>query len=115
MKRFIFAGLATVALAVVAPPASAEPTAFTLNVANSASTVQLAPSELVTMAQRGYLKDQGIASYQVLTSEYILGQINAQKLVQAAINAKLLPPSVANNQGYLNAVEAQLQIQLRVN
>jgi hypothetical protein len=99
---------------VIAPAVKAEPTAFNPNLPNAASVAQVAPSDLVTLAQRGYLKDQGIPGYQVLASQYVLGQVDAAKLVHAAINAKLLPASAANNAGYLNAVDSQLQTQLRI-
>lgn len=46
-----------------------------------------------------------------LMSEYALGRIGAKEIVFGAISAQLLPTQAVNDQSYLNAVEAQLQIQ----
>lgn len=115
MKRFILAGLTTLALCTaMVSTANADPTAFnpytTANVAND----RVPPSDLVAIAQRGYLKQQGVPGYLGLASAYTLGQIGAREVVQGAVKAQLLPAAAVNDQGYLNLVEAQLQTQVRV-
>lgn len=114
MKRFILAGLTTLAVALVIDPAIAKPVSFNPYAAANVPTSRIAPSDLVSMAQRGKLKEQGIPSNMRLMSEYAMGRIGAQEIVQSAISAGLLPTGVASDQSYLNTVEAQLRILLQV-
>lgn len=115
MNRFILAGLTTLALCTaIVSTANADPTAFNPYTAVSAASDRIAPSDLVNMAQRGYLKQQGIPGYLGLASAYTLGQIGAKEVVQGAVMAQLLPAEAANDQAYLNLVDAQLQSQIRV-
>jgi hypothetical protein len=115
MKRFILAGLTTLALCTaMVSTATADPTAYNPYTAVSTTTDRIPPSDLVTMAQRGYLKPQGIPGYQVLASAYTLGQIGAKEVVQGAVKAQLLPAAAVTDQAYLNLVDAQLQTQVRV-
>jgi len=115
MKRFILAGLTTLALSTaMVSTANADPTAYNPYTAANTANDRLAPSDLVTMAQRGYLKQQGIPGYLGLASAYTLGHIGAKEVVQGAVTAQLLPAEAVNDQGYLNLVNAQLQTQVRV-
>ncbi|XHX79614.1 MAG: hypothetical protein RBJ76_06765 [Stenomitos frigidus ULC029] len=115
MKRFILAGLTTLALCTAMVSAvTAKPLAYNLYPAASTANDRLAPSDLVTIAQRGGLKPQGIPGYLGLASAYTLGQIGAKEVVQGAVDAQLLPVAAVNDQAYLNLVEAQLQTQVRV-
>jgi hypothetical protein len=115
MKRFILAGLTTFALCTaMVSTANADPTAYNPYPAVRAVNDRIPPSDLVSMAQRGYLKPQGIPGYLGLASAYTLGQIGAKEVVQGAVNAQLLPSAAVNDQGYLNLVDAQLQTQVRV-
>ena len=115
MKRFILAGLTTLALCTaMVSTANADPTAFNPYNAVNAASDRIPPSDLVSMAQRGYLKPQGIPGYLGLASAYTLGQIGAKEVVQGAVNAQLLPAVAVSDQGYLNLVDAQLQTQIRV-
>lgn len=115
MKRFVLAGLTTLALcAAMVSTANADPTAFNPYTAVTAASDRLAPSDLVTIARRGYLKPQGIPGYLGLASAYTLGQIGAKEVVQGAVAAQLLPSEAVTDQAYLNLVDAQLQTQVRV-
>lgn len=115
MKRFILAGLTTIALCTaMVSTANADPTAFNPYTTGTAANARIAPSDLVNMAQRGYLKQQGIPGYLGLGLAYTLGQIGAKEVVQGAVTAQLLPVEAANDQAYLNLVDAQLQTQIRV-
>ena len=115
MKRFILAGLTTLALCTaMVSTANADPTAYNPYPAVSTANDRLPPSDLVTIAQRGYLKPQGIPGYLGLASAYTLGQIGAKEVVQGAVNAQLLPVTAVSDQAYLNLVDAQLQTQIRV-
>jgi hypothetical protein len=111
MQRFILAGLTTLVLSTaIAPAVKAEPTAvnpYLVNTANAAS--QPTPVQLVLLANQGYFKAQGIPSSALLTSEYNLGAISAQDLVESAIQANRLSPQTANDARYVAAVDNQLR------
>ena len=63
---------------------------------------------LVSSAYRGDFEDQGINSYAVLISNYETGELTAEDLIQAAIDAGELSPSAIEDDSYVNAVDAQL-------
>lgn len=93
MKRFVLAGLSTLALFIaISPAAQAETT----------------PDELVNLAERGYLQEQGIPSYSGLNHAVQFGQLDAQDLVSAAIAENRLAPEMLNDAGYLSSVEFRL-------
>ncbi|MFB2898347.1 hypothetical protein ACE1CI_35975 [Aerosakkonemataceae cyanobacterium BLCC-F50] len=112
MKRLILSTLSLLLLSSLSiPVAQAQPQAT--NLATYRATLnpgyQLTPFELVTMADQGYFKEQGIPSYLSLLCAHALGNLRAEELVAAAINAKKLSPEILTDRGYLSAVEAQLQ------
>lgn len=112
MKTILFAGLATLTLAgSIVPAVSAAPTPATaFNPYTARSTAaQLSPSDLVGLANHGYLRDQGIPSSGALIAQYQMGTITANDLVQGAIKANRLPAQVAQDSTYLQSVDAQLQ------
>lgn len=84
---------------------------YPLYTAQATGQYQLAPSALVSLAHQGGLSAYGIPGFMLLTSAYALGQIDATKLVAAAIRARLLPESAAQDPSYLQAVTAQLDAQ----
>ncbi len=115
MKRFILAGLTTLTLCTtLISTAHADSTAFNPYPPLSSASDRIPPSDLVSMAQRGGLREQGIPGNLGLASAYTLGQIGAKEIVQGAVNAKLLPAEAVSDQGYLNQVNFQLQTQVRV-
>lgn len=116
MKRFLLAGLTTVALSTAAiPTVQAEPTAFNpYSTRRTATTALIAPAALATLAQQGELRAQGIPGFQNLTLEYTLGRISAVEVINGAIAARLLPASAANDAAYRDAVDNQLEILLNV-
>lgn len=63
---------------------------------------------LVSSAYRGQFEEQGINSYAVLISNYQTGELTAEKLIQAAIDAGELSPAAMEDDSYVNAVEVQL-------
>lgn len=69
---------------------------------------QLTPFELVFMAYQGYFQAQGIPSYQQLILARRLGKISAEDLVNSAIATNRLSPQVTADEGYMSAVENQL-------
>ena len=63
---------------------------------------------LVSSAYRGEFEDQGINSYAVLIGNYESGELTAEDLVQAAIDAGELSPSAMEDASYVEAVDSQL-------
>ncbi len=70
---------------------------------------QTTPVNLVSLAYRGYFKNQGIPSYGVLLAAYQSGKITAQELVQVAVEANRVSGEVLSDFGYLNALEQELR------
>jgi hypothetical protein len=97
MKRLIIGTLSALFLsAAIAPVVRAE-------------TVEVTPAQLLSLAENGYLQDQGIPRAATLINEYQAGRITARDLVQAAIRDGRLTPDTLNNREYLNAVAQQAQ------
>lgn len=63
---------------------------------------------LVSSAYRGDFEDQGINSYAVMITNYEEGELTAEDLVSAAIDAGDLSPSAMEDQSYIEAVDSQL-------
>ena len=83
-------------------PASAQATE---NISYSSTT----PFSLVSQAQSGRLKSQGISGYGDFKNQYMLHQLTAKSLVQAGVNAHLIPAETLQNRSYVNAVNSQLR------
>jgi len=109
MKRSILAGLSGLVLSVaIAPATLAEITAYNPN-AVQANTVQTNAFELVSLANQGYLKTEGITSQNALVVDYRNGRVDANTLVQAAVRANRISADTANDRSFVNAVDAALQ------
>ena len=67
------------------------------------------PFALVSQAQAGRLKDQGIPGYGALKTQYMLDRVTAKSLVRAGIDAHLIPTRTLQDRNYLNAVDSQLR------
>lgn len=63
---------------------------------------------LVSSAYRGQYESQGIDGYAVMVSNVNTGELTADDLIQAAIDAGELSPKALEDEGYINAVELQL-------
>ncbi|HBB34756.1 MAG TPA: hypothetical protein DDZ80_09760 [Cyanobacteria bacterium UBA8803] len=72
-------------------------------------TNRITPSNLVSLAYRGYFQQQGIPSYVTLVSAHQMGTINAQELVEAGVNANRLSSQLLTDPSYLSAVEFALE------
>lgn len=109
MKSLILSGLSILFIsASTAPVVRSQTAALNPTTLHSTSTKQLTPFNLVTLAHRGYFKEQGIPSYGTFTAAYQLRRITAFDIVQAAVKANRLDPDFLSDEGYLRAVEAQL-------
>jgi E3 ubiquitin-protein ligase DOA10 len=113
MQRFINLSLTAVFVIAAAATAQAQtaPPLQSMTTANrSVISDQLSPADLVSLARRGYFKDQGIASYSAFDNAYAAGKITAETLVQGAIANNRINSTVLNNRMYLSAVANQLRI-----
>ena len=63
---------------------------------------------LVSSAYRGDFEDQGINSYAVLVGNYESGELTAEDLINAAIDAGELSPMALEDDSYVEAVDSQL-------
>ncbi|MBD1848014.1 hypothetical protein H6F89_32525 [Cyanobacteria bacterium FACHB-63] len=117
MKRFFTVTLSVLALStVIAASAKAETRIDRQLLSYDSARVQpasnqalLSPFDLAFLAQRGYLKDQGISSYAALDTSYEAGTITAKDVVQAAIRANRLPESTLQDRCYLSALDSNLR------
>lgn len=111
MKRLIIGGLSVLLLSTVTAPATMAQvtTENDGGITNSEYEASLTdPFTLVTSAYRGEFKEQGIPSYGQFMSAYETRSIDAEDLVQAAVEAGDLPPQALNDEGYINAVRLSL-------
>ena len=63
---------------------------------------------LVSAAYRGRFEDWDIPSYENLETEYEAGNLTAQDLVSAGVEAGELAPQAADDDEYVNGVESEL-------
>ena len=64
---------------------------------------------LVSSAYRGQFEAQGIDGYAVMVSNYNSGQLTAEDLINAAVEAGELSPMAIEDESYVEAVELQLE------
>ncbi len=116
MKRLIAAVLSTLVIAVASPSAvkaqsdSVDSSASNLVTISNPVDSQLTPFDLAFFAYRGYLKDEGIPSGQLLATDLEAGNVSAKDIVQAAIKAHRLSEQMLTDPGYLNALESELHL-----
>lgn len=64
---------------------------------------------LVSSAYRGQFESQGIPGYAVMISDYNSGQLTAEDIINAAVEAGELSPGAMDDESYVRAVELQLE------
>lgn len=112
MKRLFLGGLSVLLLTAAVEPAVRAQDTTAINSAtlsNTSSLKHLTPFELITLADRGNFKDQGIPGYYTLRLAYHQGTVSGKSLVAAAVQANLLDPKYLTDQDYLSYVETQLR------
>jgi len=107
MKRFLTGTVFTILLATTSTAASAGEVA--VNSANASVNRDIKPFNLVHRAYSGHFSEQGVPGFNGLATAYQSGQIEAEDLVQTAINQGRLSPDALDDAGYVNAVDFQLQ------
>ncbi|GFE71519.1 hypothetical protein [Chroococcus sp. FPU101] len=108
MQRLILTSLSVLLISTLQTPSvKAEMTAYKQKM--STTITEVLPFNLVYLGYQGYFTNQGIPSNGAFVAGIHSGRVDAMKLVQVAIERGRLSPETINDQGYLNAVETQLQ------
>ncbi len=102
MQRIVFGGLTMLLATVVLMPGVKAQTDQTGHIGNAN------PSQIVSLAERGYFKDQGIPRGNRLSSSFEFGQLTARQVVQAAVTDRRVPASTLEDANFIAAVDAQL-------
>jgi hypothetical protein len=88
---------------IEAQPTNASP----INASNQ-NRDRISPFDLTYLAYQGNLKDRGIPSYGALIDAIAFGRVTAQKVMQAAVRANLLPEQTLSDSSYRSALQTQL-------
>ena len=83
-----------------------------LELAQSASGRSTTPFALVSLAEEGRFKEQGIPGAGSLRTSYRVGKVTAESLVKVAIDNNLISPQTLQDEDYLNDVRLQLRQRL---
>lgn len=111
MKKFIFSSLSILLLFAAAPSIKAqdfEDAADRVEQGEEYTEKRMSPFALVSAAYRGRFEDWDIPGFANLETEYQAGNVTAQNVVQAGVEAGELSPQAADDEGYINDVEAEL-------
>ncbi|AFZ42590.1 hypothetical protein PCC7418_0356 [Halothece sp. PCC 7418] len=106
MKSLLTGAICTLVLVTTASSAMAEEVA--VNEITSASP-EIQPFNLVHRAYSGHFSAEGIPGFQGLVMAYRAGQVEAEDLMEVAIQQGRLSPDALEDQGYVNAVRFQLR------
>lgn len=104
MKRFLTSAMMTAVLTITAATASEVSVAAT-----NLGAQEIKPFNLVHRAYSGHFSDNGIPGFNRLKTAYRSGQLDAEDLMQAAIEQGRLSPDRLEDRGYVNAVAFQLR------
>ena len=112
MKKLIFSSLsALILLTAFAPSTKAqglENATDGVQQGEQYAEKQMSPFDLVSAAYEGRFKDLGIPGYGQLEDNYDTDQVTAKDLINAGIKMGELSPQAANDEEYINNVDAQL-------
>ncbi|WP_052055215.1 hypothetical protein [Myxosarcina sp. GI1] len=114
MKKIIFSGLATATILLFNATATStkaqglENATDRVQQGSEYSEKRISPFSLVSAAYRGRFENWNIPGYERLESSYQNNKVTAKDLVNAGIEAGELSPQAANDEGYINSVDAQL-------
>jgi hypothetical protein len=107
MQRFILSGLAVVLMSAMnTSNVLAQTTAYNQNI-NRSNITEVQPFNLAYLGYQGYFKK--IPSAAAFVAGIKSGKVNAQTLIQSAIEQGRLSPETLNDEGYVNALEIQLR------
>ena len=108
MKGVIVAGLSSLVLGGFFAPVNANETVAVMSRMEQNNTAYLSPVNLVSHGRGGTFSEQGIPGYIRFSLAIKSGKINAESLVNAAIEAGRLSSEVLNDSNYLSNVQFEL-------
>ena len=109
MKHLFITILSLLAIATVGlRPTQAD--IVPVSVAETNGATGFNPFEVAFLAYRGELSDHGIPGYNTFRMQYRLGRITADDVVAAAIEAGYVTATMIDDDGYVKAVENQVDI-----
>ncbi|MFP4132705.1 MAG: hypothetical protein ACLFQP_08705 [Halothece sp.] len=112
MRHFTLGSLTSLFLILGVTPVGVAETAPTSEKVNHNSQYnsirETEAFNLVSSGYRGDFKEQGIPAYAQFEQAYIAGNLDAEKLVNSAIEAGDLSSEAIEDEAYLNAITAHL-------
>ena len=112
MKKLIFSSLSILLLFAVAAPSikaqDFEDSDARVEQGEEYAEKRMSPFALVSAAYRGRYEDWDIPSFATLETEYEAGNVTAENLVQAGIEAGELSPQAADDDDYVSFVDSEL-------
>ena len=114
MQRLLLATIGTILIATTTTaPAFANKVSANSEITQNKLVKNITPFNLVSLAYRGQLKNQGVPGYNSLLDAIKFNNISGKDLVQHAIDSGRLSPDTINNSKYIGAVEYKLQDLIR--
>ncbi len=108
MKSLIITGLSSLVLGSFFAPVNANEVMAVNSTVEQNTMSYLSPVNLVSHGRGGTFREQGIPSHVRFSLGIQSGQVDAQSLVNAAIEAGRLSSEAINNSAYLSSVEFEL-------
>lgn len=108
MKGLIITGLSSLVLGSFFTPVNANEIMAVNSTLEQNQIAYLSPVNLVSHGRRGTFREQGIPSHISFSLAIKSGQVDAESLVNAAIQAGRLSSDTLNNLSYLSQVQFEL-------
>ena len=106
IQKTLIASLTTAALMMIQP---VQAQSLRTEHESSKSTYTISPRQLITLANQGRFKAQGIASRNNFRHGVKTGKITAQILIESAIASQRLPAEIRGDRYYLKTVSNHLK------
>ena len=110
MKKLIISSLSILLLSTIAATnvKAQEFEADNAEKVEEGTEMRTSPFALVSAAYRGRFEDQNIPGYANLQTEYEAGNISAQDVVDAGVEAGELTPQASSDDEYVSYVDSEL-------
>ncbi|MGK7955460.1 MAG: hypothetical protein AB4063_09395 [Crocosphaera sp.] len=108
MKSLIITGLSSLVLGSFFAPVNANEVMAVNSTVEQNTMSYLSPVNLVSHGRGGTFQEQGIPSHVRFSLGIQSGKVDAESLVNAAIEARRLSSEAINNSAYLSSVEFEL-------
>ncbi|MEL4894549.1 hypothetical protein [Crocosphaera sp. Alani8] len=108
MKGLIITGLSSLLLGGFFAPVNANETVAVMSTMEQNRIAYVSPVNLVSHGRGGTFREQGIPGYVRFSLAVKSGKVDAESLVEAAIQAGLLSAEILNDAAYLSSVKFEL-------